>query len=83
MAAFIHPQAICETSHIGDNTRIWAFTHILPDVIIGKDCNICDHVFIESGVIVGDRVTIKCGVQLWNGITIHDNVFIGPECHIL
>lgn len=79
MAAFIHPHAICETPHIGDNTRIWAFTHILPNVIIGKNCNICDHVFIENGVTVGDQVTIKCGVQLWDGITIHDNVFIGPN----
>ena len=79
MAAFIHPQAICETTQIGDDTRIWAFTHILTNVIIGKNCNICDHVFFENGVTIGDQVTIKCGVQLWDGITIHDNVFIGPN----
>lgn len=79
MAAFIHPHALCETKNVGDETRIWAFAHILPDVTIGKNCNICDHVFIENGVTVGDRVTIKCGVQLWNGITIHDDVFIGPN----
>ncbi len=79
MAAYIHPQAICETPHIGDNTRIWAFAHILPNAKIGKNCNICDHVFIENDVTVGDNVTIKCGVQLWDGISIHDNVFIGPN----
>ncbi len=79
MAAFIHPQALCESKNIGDETRVWAFAHILPNVTIGKNCNICDHVFIENGVTVGDRVTIKCGVQLWDGITIQDDVFIGPN----
>ncbi len=79
MAAFIHPQAICETPDIGDNTRVWAFTHILPKAKIGKNCNICDHVFIENDVTVGDNVTIKCGVQLWDGISIKDSVFIGPN----
>src|SRR5207244_3729011 len=45
----------------------------------GRDCNICDHTFIENDVIVGDRVTIKCGVQLWDGMRIEDDVFIGPN----
>jgi hypothetical protein len=47
--------------------------------VIGRDCNICDHVFIESDVVVGDRVTVKCGVQLWDGITLEDDVFVGPN----
>ena len=64
---FKHPSAIVETKKIGEGTRIWAFTHVLPDAQIGTDCNICDHVFIENDVIVGDRVTIKCGVQIWDG----------------
>jgi len=76
---FLHPAAICETSSIGSGTRIWAFTHILPGAVIGQDCNICDHVFIESDVIIGDRVTVKCGVQLWDGLRIADDVFIGPN----
>ena len=76
---FKHPQAIVESTSIGDDTRIWAFAHILPGATIGRDCNICDHVFIENGVIVGDRVTVKCGVQLWDGVTIEDDVFIGPN----
>lgn len=74
-----HPQALVESKQIGSGTRIWAFTHILPDVSIGKDCNLCDHVFIENGVSIGDRVTIKSGVQLWEGVTIQDDVFIGPN----
>src|SRR5512147_3176065 len=74
-----HEQSIVESDKIGKNTKIWAFTHILPDAQIGTDCNICDHVFIENDVIVGNRVTIKCGVQLWDGVRIADDVFIGPN----
>jgi UDP-2-acetamido-3-amino-2,3-dideoxy-glucuronate N-acetyltransferase len=76
---FKHPQALVESSEIGKGTRIWAFSHILPGAIIGSDCNICDHVFIENDVIIGDRVTIKCGVQIWDGLRIENNVFIGPN----
>lgn len=79
MNYFKHPQALVESEDIGDNTRIWAFAHILPGAHIGSDCNICDNVFIENDVMVGDRVTIKCGVQLWDGIRIEDDVFIGPN----
>jgi acetyltransferase-like isoleucine patch superfamily enzyme len=76
---FLHPNALCESAAIGENTRIWAFAHILPGATIGRDCNICDHVFIENDVVVGDRVTVKCGVQLWDGLRIADDVFIGPN----
>ncbi len=75
----IHESAICESLSIGLGTRIWAFVHILPGAIIGKDCNICDFVFIENEVVVGDRTTIKSGVQLWDGVTIGSDVFIGPN----
>jgi len=51
----------------------------MKDVSIGTDCNICDSVFIESGVEIGNRVTIKSGVQLWEKTIIHDDVFIGPN----
>ncbi|HEX5216114.1 MAG TPA: WxcM-like domain-containing protein [Vicinamibacterales bacterium] len=78
-APFVHPQALCESTSIGAGTRVWAFAHVLPGAVIGADCNICDHVFIENAVIVGDRVTIKCGVQLWDGIHVADDVFIGPN----
>jgi UDP-2-acetamido-3-amino-2,3-dideoxy-glucuronate N-acetyltransferase len=79
MSVFIHPSAICESVQIGEKTRIWAFTHILPGAKVGKNCNICDHVFIENDVVVGNNVTIKSGVQLWDGITLEDNVFVGPN----
>ncbi len=76
---FAHPSAIVESTRIGTATRIWAFAHILPGAVIGEDCNICDHTFIENDVVVGNRVTIKSGVQLWDGITLEDDVFVGPN----
>jgi len=76
---FVHPQALAESSRIGDGTRIWAFAHVLPGASIGRDCNICDHVFIENDVTIGERVTVKCGVQLWDGLRVADDVFIGPN----
>jgi acetyltransferase-like isoleucine patch superfamily enzyme len=75
----IHPNALCESSSIGSGTRIWAFAHVLPGAVIGADNNICDGVFIENDVVTGDRVTIKCGVQLWDGLRVEDDVFIGPN----
>jgi len=76
---FVHGQAIVESSDIGIGTRIWAFAHVLPGAKIGADCNICDSVFIENDVVVGDRVTIKCGVQVWDGVILEDDVFVGPN----
>lgn len=77
--AFVHPQAICESTSIGPGTRVWAFAHVLPGAVIGADCNVCFGVFVENDVVVGDRVTIKSGVQLWDGVRIGDDVFIGPN----
>ena len=79
MSHFVHPQGICESTMVGDATRIWAFAHVLPGAQIGSDCNVCDHVLIENDVIVGDRVTIKSGVQLWDGVRLGDDVFVGPN----
>lgn len=77
---FVHPQGIVESeAKIGSGTRIWAWAHILGNTKIGKDCNLCDHTFVENGVVLGDRVTVKCNVSIWEGITIEDDVFIGPS----
>jgi len=72
-------QAIVDSENIGEGTRIFAFAHILRGAQIGIDCNICDHVFIENDVVIGDRVTIKCGVQLWDGLRVENDVFLGPN----
>lgn len=79
MSYFAHELSVCESDNIGDGTRVWPFAHVLPGARVGADCNICDHVFIENDVVVGDRVTIKCGVQLWDGLRIEDDVFVGPN----
>jgi acetyltransferase-like isoleucine patch superfamily enzyme len=76
---FIHPKAIVEAGNIGEGTRIWAFAHLLEGASVGRNCNICDHTFVEGNVIVGDNVTIKSGVYLWDGVRIEDDVFIGPN----
>ena len=77
--ARIHPQALVDAgAQIGARTRVWAFAHVLPGAILGDDCNLCDHTFVEGGARVGDRVTVKCGVYLWDGVTVEDDVFIGP-----
>lgn len=79
MNFFVHEKGLCESTQIGDGTRIWAFAHVLPGATIGAGCNICDGVFIENDVSVGDNVTVKCGVQLWDGVTLESNVFVGPN----
>jgi len=76
---FIHEKALIESEEIGENTRIWAFVHILKGAKIGRNCNIGDHCFIESDVEIGDNVVIKNGTSIWNRIRIEDNVFLGPN----
>jgi len=75
----IHSTADVQSTNIGSNTFIWQFCIVLKGAIIGDECNINSHVFIENDVIIGNNVTVKSGVQLWDGITLEDNVFIGPN----
>ena len=76
---FIHPSSDVQSKQIGEGTRVWQYVVILPGAVIGRDGNICSHCFIENQVVVGDRVTVKCGVQLWDGVTLEDDVFVGPN----
>jgi len=75
----IHPLSDVNSETIGINTSIWQYTVILKGAIIGQNCNINCHVFIEGDVIIGNNVTVKSGVYLWNGLHIEDGVFIGPN----
>ena len=75
----IHPLAHCLATDIGAGTRIWQFAVIYEGAQIGSDCNICAHTLVEADVLIGNDVTIKSGVYLWDGLTIEDNVFIGPN----
>lgn len=77
--AMIHPLADVQTTDIGRGTRIWQFAVVLAGARIGGNCNICAHTFIENDVILGDDVTVKSGVYLWNGLRIGNGVFIGPN----
>ncbi len=76
---FVHPNALVETEQIGEGTRVWAFAHVMQGAVIGRNCNICDHAFVESNVMIGDGVTIKNGVAIWDGVTLGDHVFVGPN----
>lgn len=79
MDYYIHPKALVETKNIGADTKIWQNVVILEKAVIGKNCNINCNCFIENDVFVGDNVTLKCGVYLWDTITIENDVFIGPN----
>lgn len=79
---FQHQAAIVESKNIGKGTRVWAFSQILPQAKVGSDCNVCDHVFIKNDVFIGDRVTTKCRVQIWDGLRVEDDVFIGPNATV-
>ena len=75
---FIHPLSDVQSRNIGEGTRVWQFSIILSDAVVGENCNICAHTLIENDVVIGSNVTIKSGVYVWDGITIENNVFIGP-----
>jgi UDP-2-acetamido-3-amino-2,3-dideoxy-glucuronate N-acetyltransferase len=75
----IHPLADVQSENIGEGTQIWQFAIVLPAAKIGQFCNINCHTFIENDVTIGDYVTVKSGVFLWDGIQVENNVFIGPN----
>ena len=79
-SAMIHPLADVQSTDIGQGTRIWQFVVVLAGARIGRECNLCAHSFVENEVVVGDRVTVKSGVYLWDGLIIEDDVFLGPNC---
>lgn len=76
---FIHELANVDECKIGKGTRVWQFVVITKGARIGDDCNICAHTLIEGDVVIGNRVTVKSGVYIWDGIRIEDDVFIGPN----
>ncbi len=78
---FTHEKALVDTgAKIGKGTRVWAFAHVMKGALIGTNCNIGNYAFVESGAILGNDVTVKNGVQVWEGVTAEDGVFLGPNC---
>jgi UDP-2-acetamido-3-amino-2,3-dideoxy-glucuronate N-acetyltransferase len=79
MKYFCHQLSDVQSRSIGNDTKIWQFSVVLKNAKIGKNCNINAQVFIENDVVIGDNVTIKSGVQIWDGLRLENNVFIGPN----
>ena len=77
---FCHETSIIDfPCQIGEGTKIWHFTHIMPNCIIGKNCTLGQNVFISSNVLIGDNTKIQNNVSLFDGVTCEKNVFIGPS----
>ena len=80
MSAQVHPSAfVDEGASIGDNTKIWHFSHILPGTRIGEGCNIGQNVVIGPDVLVGNGCKIQNNVSVYKGVTLEDDVFCGPS----
>jgi UDP-2-acetamido-3-amino-2,3-dideoxy-glucuronate N-acetyltransferase len=77
---FAHPLALVDTDEVGQDTRIWAFAHVMRGAHVGSDCNLGEHTFIEGGASLGNKVTVKNGVSVWGRVTVEDNCFLGPHC---
>lgn len=75
----IHPLSDVQSTNIPESTRVWQYVVILRDAVIGENCNVCSHCFIENDVIIGNNVTLKFFVEICDGVTIEDNVQIGPN----
>ncbi len=78
-SVFVHSHGLCESEDVGPRTRVWAFAHVMKGARIGADCNVGGHAFVEAGAVVGDRVTIKNAVQIWDKVVVEDDVFLGPN----
>ncbi|MFC2066739.1 Gfo/Idh/MocA family oxidoreductase [Chloroflexota bacterium] len=78
---YIHETSIVEEPcEIGEGTKIWHFSHIMPGVIIGRDCVIGQNVFIGKGVKTGNNVKLENNISVFEGVTLEDDVFCGPSC---
>ena len=78
---YIHPTAtIDENACIGNDTKVWHYSHIMPGAQIGERCNVGQNVFIGSGVTIGNGVKVQNNVSLYTGVICEDYVFLGPSC---
>lgn len=79
-AYYAHPSAIVdEPAHIGENTKIWHFCHVMAHARIGKGCSLGQNVFVAAHVEIGDNVKIQNNVSLYEGVVVEDDVFLGPS----
>ncbi len=77
---FAHNTAVIDTGcEIGEGVKIWHFSHVMPQAVIGKNCNIGQNVVISPGVILGANVKVQNNVSIYTGVTCEDDVFLGPS----
>jgi UDP-2-acetamido-3-amino-2,3-dideoxy-glucuronate N-acetyltransferase len=77
---FSHETAVIDPGcKIGKGTRIWHFSHIMPDCILGENCNLGQNVVISPGVVLGNNVKVQNNVSIYTGVTCEDDVFLGPS----
>ncbi|MCR5544168.1 MAG: N-acetyltransferase [Eubacterium sp.] len=80
MSVFIHPTAeVSEGAIIGDGTKIWNLAQVREKSIIGKDCIISKNVYVDTEVVLGDRVKVQNNVNIYHGVEVEDDVFLGPS----
>ena len=80
MSYFAHETAtVDEGCQIGEGTKIWHFSHIMPDCVIGERCNIGQNVVVSPGVKLGNNVKIQNNVSIYTGVECEDDVFLGPS----
>jgi UDP-2-acetamido-3-amino-2,3-dideoxy-glucuronate N-acetyltransferase len=80
MEYFAHETAVIdEGASIGKGTKIWHFTHVMPNAVIGEDCNIGQNVVISPNVVLGRNVKVQNNVSIYTGVTCDDDVFLGPS----
>ena len=79
MKYFIHETSIVETNDIGDGTKIWAFSHICKGAKIGNNCTIGEGVYIGNNVIIGNNCKIQNNSLVYEGVSLEDDVFLGPN----
>ncbi len=81
MSYYAHETAVIdEGCQIGDGTKIWHFSHIMTDCIIGHNCNLGQNVVISPKVVLGNNVKVQNNVSIFTGVTCEDDVFLGPSC---
>jgi UDP-2-acetamido-3-amino-2,3-dideoxy-glucuronate N-acetyltransferase len=78
---FAHPTAVIDAPcQIGDGTKIWHFSHLMPGCVLGENCNIGQNVVISPEVVLGKNVKVQNNVSIYTGVSCDDDVFLGPSC---
>ena len=80
MSYFSHETALVDDGcQIGEGTKVWHFSHIMPDCILGENCNIGQNVVVSPKVILGNNVKVQNNVSIYTGVICQDDVFLGPS----